>query len=65
MEHGLKKRTAKLYWMVKGHIPDWLHKCSQEELKSIEDQYTQRLWGNEEIYLREEGFYEAWEVFND
>ena len=64
MTELLRKETAKLYWMVKGHIPAWLHMCPTEELYKIRDQYTRRLWGNNEAYLHEEGFDEAWEEFN-
>ena len=57
--------TAKLYWMVKGHIPPWLHSAPQEELDRIYTSYLHRMWNNEEAYLHEEGFEEAWEEFNE
>ena len=57
------KETAKLFYMVKGHIPAWFSDCSAGELKEIHNKYLERLWGNIEAYYRTEGFEEAWEEF--
>ena len=59
------REAARLYWIVKGHIPGWLAKADEAELNRIILSYTQRLWGNNEIYLHEEGFEEAWEKFKE
>ena len=63
IDGGLLYDAAKLYFMVKGHIPDFLRKAGDLELENIVDSYTKRLWNNEEAYLRVEGFYEAWDQF--
>ena len=55
------REAARLYWMVKGHIPDWLVDEVDNELDVIITVYTKRMWNNEEAYLHEEGFEEAWE----
>ena len=63
IDGGMLYDSAKLYWMVKGHIPDWLRRAPDHELEEIVDSYTKRLWNNEEAYLRVEGFYDAWDKF--
>ena len=63
IDGGMLYDAAKLYWMVKGHIPDFLRKAPDYELEQIIDGYTKRLWNNEEAYLRMEGFYDAWDNF--
>ena len=65
MNDNIRKDAAKLFFMVKGHIPEWFHMCPTTELHRIREQYMQRLWGNEEAYLHEEGFEEAWKKFED
>ena len=57
------KDAARLFYMVKGHIPTWFNDCSSMELKEIYNQYLERLWGNIEAYYRTEGFEEAWNEF--
>jgi len=58
-----EKREAYLViWMVKGHIPKnpiW----SDDVLKVVKEQYTARLWGNEECYIYTDGFEEAYDAF--
>jgi hypothetical protein len=41
--------------MVKGHLS-----ASEETVLSCADGYFKRLWCNNEAYLHEEGFEEAW-----
>ena len=48
------KEKARIFWMVKGYIPD------RKTIVSAYPGYLKRLWGNEEAYIREEGFEEAW-----
>ena len=57
------KRAARLFYMTKGLIPDWLDSADDQMLDEIIDSYTKRLWGQEEAYLREEGFIIAWENY--
>ena len=59
------KETARLYWMVKGHIPIWIHDYPEDGLDQIIDSYTRRLWGNDEAYIREDGFDQAWLEFSN
>ena len=63
IDGGMLYDAAKLYFMVKGHIPEFLRKAPDYELEQIIDGYTKRLWNNEEAYLRVEGFYDAWDNF--
>ena len=55
-----KKDTFLLIWMVKGHIPShW----NDEVLEVVKDDYTKRLWANEECYLATDGFEEAYNAY--
>lgn len=47
-----------MMWMVKGTlIPDnW----SQKDIDSMRESYFKRLWYNEEAYIYEEGFEDAY-----
>jgi hypothetical protein len=49
------KDAYRIFWMVKGHL--W---ASEETILSCADGYFKRLWCNNEAYLHEEGFEEAW-----
>ena len=48
IDGGMLYDAAKLYFMVKGHIPEFLCKAPDYELELIVDGYTKRLWNNEE-----------------
>lgn len=53
------KEANRLMWMVKGHlIPD---EYSERDIESVLRSYAIRLWHNEEAYIHEDGFEEAWE----
>ena len=53
------KEANRLMWMVKGHlIPK---EYSEKDIESVLKSYFARLWHNEEAYVNEEGFEEAWE----
>lgn len=53
------KEANRLMWMVKGHlIPK---EYSESDIESVLRSYFARLWHNEEAYVNEEGFEEAWE----
>lgn len=58
-----RKEANRLYWMVKGMlIPDcW----SDKEVVGIYHSYFKRLWGNNEAYLYEEGFEDAFRERNE
>ena len=57
----LRKDTARVFYMNKGHIPPWILLCPEEELKGTHDRYLSKVWYNEESYLNEEGFDEEWD----
>lgn len=50
------KEAYRIFWMVKGHL-----NVSQSTAISCADGYFKRLWCNNEAYLHEDGFEEAWE----
>ena len=53
------KEANRLMWMVKGHlIPK---EYSEKDIESVLRSYFARLWHNEEAYVNEDGFEEAWE----
>ena len=60
----LRYRTAKLFYMVKGHVPEWLLDAPDDMLTEIHDQYLKRMWNNAEAYLHEEGWEAYWEDIN-
>lgn len=52
------KEANRYYWIVKGHlIPDsW----QEKEILSVYNGYFDRIWGNHENCVNEEGFEEAY-----
>ncbi len=52
------KEANRYYWIVKGHlIPDaW----SEKDILSVYNGYFDRIWGNHENVVHEDGFEEAW-----
>ena len=54
------KECCRLFWMVKGHL-----NTSEETIRSSYNGYFKRLWYNNEAYIKEEGFEEAWKEIND
>tara|TARA_B000000609_G_C24047417_1_gene279332 strand:+ start:526 stop:714 length:189 start_codon:yes stop_codon:yes gene_type:complete len=54
------KECCRLFWMVKGHL-----NTSEETIRSSYNGYFKRLWYNEEAYIKEEGFEEAYKSFLD
>ena len=53
------KEANRLMWMVKGTlIPDGY---TVTNVNSILKSYFKRIWYNEEAYMHEEGFEDAWE----
>ena len=49
------KEACRLFWMTKGHL-----NSSDETILSCYDSYFKRLWYNEEAYIKEEGFEDAY-----
>lgn len=49
------KEMARIFWMVKGYFP------SDKMMEESYNGYVRRLWWNEEAYLREDGFEEAYQ----
>jgi hypothetical protein len=50
------KEASRLFWMVKGHL-----NAEDHVIMDCYDGYFTRIWYNEEAYVNEEGFEEAWE----
>lgn len=55
----LRKEANRLNWMIKGQLIDSSE--SDSTVERIYHSYFQRLWNNNENYLHEEGFTQAWE----
>jgi len=49
------KEAYRIFWMTKGHIDS-----SHSTIMAMAPGYFKRLWYNEEAYIYEEGFEEAW-----
>jgi len=63
----IRKEANRLNWIIKGKLIDtsW----SDKDVEATYHSYTKRLWGNNEIYVHEVGFEQAWkereaEMFN-
>jgi hypothetical protein len=56
------KEACRLYYIVKGHLPKSLYR--EDEQDSIIEHFGRRVWRMEEVYLREEGFEQAFIQFN-
>lgn len=50
-----KKEAYRLFWIVKGHL-----NASEQCILDCYDSYFKRVWYNEESYIHEQGFEEAW-----
>jgi hypothetical protein len=55
----VRKEANRLNWMIKGKLIDvsW----SDETVEKTYHSYFKRLWGNNESYIHEDGFEEAYE----
>jgi len=54
------KEANRLMWMVKGTlIPK---EYNENDIRWVIKNYTERLWGNHEAGLHEDGFESAWEI---
>ena len=54
-EDGKHRRAHWLYWILKGHL-----NADEKQILSSHDSYLKRAWGNDENYVHEEGFEEAY-----
>jgi len=50
-----KKDAYRIFWLVKGHL-----NASEDCILDCYDGYFKRVWYNEESYIHEEGFEEAY-----
>jgi len=60
MDLNDKKEAYKLFYMVKGHL-----NTTENTILESAPGYFKRLWNNNEAYLHEEGFEEAWQKYLD
>jgi len=54
------KEAHRLFWMVKGHLD-----ASEQTILESAPGYFKRMWNNNEAYLHEEGFTEAYQKVLD
>lgn len=54
----VRKEANRFNWMIKGKLID--ESWSDEEVEKTYNSYFTRLWGNNEMYIHEDGFEEAW-----
>ena len=52
------KQCYRLLWIIKGHI-----NMSEADVLAAYEGYFKRVWYNEESWVSEEGFEEAWEEY--
>jgi len=59
----VRKEANRLNWMIKGQLIDtsW----SDTEVEKTYHSYFKRLWGNNESYIHEDGFEEAYKIRED
>jgi hypothetical protein len=56
----VRKEANRLYWIVKGKLID--RSWSDEAVEDTYNSYMKRLWGNNENYVHETGFEQAWKA---
>lgn len=59
MNEQRRKEAYRLFWIIKRHLKPF----SDKDLENLYNSYFYRAWYNEESYLYEEGFEEAYEEF--
>jgi hypothetical protein len=59
----VRKEANRLNWMIKGQLIDtsW----SDIEVEKTYHSYFKRLWGNNESYIHEDGFEDAYKIRED
>jgi len=55
----IRKEANRFNWMIKGKLID--RSWTDEAVEKTYDSYFTRLWNNNENYLHEDGFQQAWE----
>ena len=58
MTNVIRKDAYRVFWLVKGHF-----NATEECIFDCYDSYFKRVWYNEESWMAEEGFDEAWEEY--
>lgn len=55
----VRKEANRLNWIIKGKLIDasW----SDDDVERTYDSYFKRLWNNNENYIHEDGFQQAWD----
>jgi len=56
----VRKEANRLNWIIKGKLID--RSWSDIEVEKTYHSYFKRLWGNNESYIHEDGFEEAWKI---
>ena len=56
----VRKEANRLNWIVKGKLID--KSWSDKDVEATYHSYIKRLWGNNENYLHEQGFEQAWKI---
>lgn len=56
----VRKEANRLNWMIKGQLIDKSE--SDTTIEKLYDMYFKRLWGNNESYIHEEGFDNAYKI---
>jgi len=64
----VRKEANRFNWMIKGKLID--RSWSDAEIEKTYDSYFNRLWNNNENYIHEVGFEQAWkqreaEIYNE
>ena len=54
----VRKEANRLNWLIKGKLID--RSWSDQEVERTYDSYFKRLWGNNEMYIHEQGFDQAY-----
>ena len=56
----VRKEANRLNWIIKGKLidPSW----SDKDVEATYHSYMKRLWGNNENYVHETGFEQAWKA---
>ena len=56
----VRKEANRLNWMIKGQLIDKSE--SDTTIEKLYDSYFKRLWGNNESYIHEDGFEQAYKI---
>jgi hypothetical protein len=59
----VRKEANRLNWIIKGKLID--RSWSDTEVEKTYHSYFKRLWGNNESYIHEDGFEDAYKIRED